>query len=98
MHTWRNLVRVLASSIAFTSPDCSFVVDGTSAAADDGEATFWYQNDSKGVFAIGSRGGAAGNDLTVYDVSGCTGWFSDGDPISMDYIFNLSAGLTITSP
>jgi hypothetical protein len=73
-------------------PGCVFVVDGTSATADNGSAAFSYSN------ATGKLMLTAGGNLHFYQVSGCFGLFKSGDPLNPRAAFPLSPRQTITSP
>jgi len=74
---------------------CTFVMDGTSANADNGYVVFTYSN------STGKLKFSAGGNLHVYQVTGtCLGILSDGDHLSPAYTapFELSPEQTITSP
>jgi hypothetical protein len=79
-----------------TGLGCTFVIDGTSANADNGYVVFTYSN-STGKLKLSGRG-----NLHVYQVTPgtCFGLLSDGDHLSLAYTapFELSPEQTITSP
>lgn len=70
---------------------CHFVVDGTSATADNGDVVFAYSN-STGQLKL-----SPGGNLHVYQVSGCYGLFHDGDYVRFSDTFTLSSKQIITS-
>lgn len=72
---------------------CEFVVDGTSATADNGSIAVSYSN-STGKLKYGSR------NLHFYNVSGCFGIVGSGDRLSLKFShpYKLSPRQTITSP
>jgi hypothetical protein len=72
---------------------CSFVIDGTSAIASDGQVRFTY-TDSTGHFRVLITGG----NLHIYNVSGCLGLFHDGDRAALAGTFTVSPKQAITSP
>lgn len=75
-----------------TGPGCVFVIDGTSATADNGSAKVTYSN-STGKLKL-----VSGGNLHFYNVSGCFGLFLSGDPVTPADTFTLSPKQTITSP
>jgi hypothetical protein len=97
-----GVVRGTVSHIAITLSDsnspggCRAVVDGTSAAADDGRVMFRYTG-STGQLTVLTTGG----NLHYYDVSrGCVAFdmFHDGDPAALSATFTVSPKQAITSP
>src|SRR5262245_48159264 len=75
-----------------TGPGCVFVIDGTSATADNGSAKVTYSN------STGKLKFSPGGNLHFYKVSGCFGLFLSGDPVTPADTFPLSPKQTITSP
>ena len=77
-----------------TGPGCSFVIDGTSATADNGYAEVSYSN------STGTLKFRPGGNLHFYKVSGCYGLFASGDPVTITSTdtFTLAPKQTITSP
>jgi hypothetical protein len=85
---WRDV------DLSFSSSSCSGNLDGTAANANDGVLTFQYYN-NPGWFIVRKWGG----NLHAYAISGCTGLFSTGDPITVSATSSLgSVTLLITSP
>jgi hypothetical protein len=76
---------------SISSSICSAVIDGTSGSADNGMVKISYTNKT-GVFKIL----AAGDDLHVYDVSGCLGLISDGDSGTISGSYKVTPKQTIT--
>jgi hypothetical protein len=74
-----------------SGPGCVFVIDGTSATADNGYVKVTYSN------STGKLKPGPGN-LHFYNVSGCFGLFHSGDPVTPVATYTLSPKQTITSP
>ncbi len=85
---------VLNVHFTVTGASCSAVIDGTGPTAYNGQLQFYWDNGSN-VFDIGTKGT---RHLHVYNVSGCSGVFSNGDPILANGAYTMPASLTITSP
>jgi hypothetical protein len=79
-------------SLTFTSSTCSGVLDGTAAGANDGTVGYQFYNNPHWLIV---RPWAS--TLHVYDVSGCSGIFADGDPVTYHAIYDVDF-LIITSP
>jgi hypothetical protein len=79
---------------AGTTAGCVFVIDGTSANADDGSIVITYSN------STGQLKFVAGGNLHFYHVSGCYGVIASGDPLTLQFSapYKLSPKQTITSP
>lgn len=77
--------------ISLAATGCSFVVDGTRGGASNGVLDFTY---SDATHALKTTGG----NLHIYDVSGCLGLVSSGDPVKITATFILSPAQSITSP
>ena len=81
--------------LALSGPTCSAVIDGTGPTANDGIQSFGHFNGSDGYTSFRS-----GGDLHAYNVTGCTGFLSSGDPVAILYAYSLTGNTapTITSP
>jgi hypothetical protein len=79
--------------IALLGPSCNAVLDGISATASDGLVKFRY-TDSTGRLTVLTGGGTP----HFYDVSGCAGLFTSGDPATISATFTLNPKQAITSP
>lgn len=77
-----------------TGTGCEFVMDGTSASADNGYVVVTYSN-SSGKLKVN-----VGGNLHFYDVSGCYGLLGSGDRTNPEDTgpYGLSPKQTITSP
>jgi hypothetical protein len=58
-----------------SGPECSTVVDGTRATADDGQVRFSFNGSTLKILPTGGN-------LHVYNVSGCLGLLNSGDAVS----------------
>ena len=83
---------VAGIDVSLSSSGCSGVLDGTAAGADNGKAMYQYYNNPG--FLIGRPKG----NLHIYNVSGCTGLFNNGDTFTMSYTEGPFSGLFIASP
>jgi hypothetical protein len=73
---------------------CTALIDGTSATARDGRATFRY-TDSTGRITVLTTG----SNLHIYDVSqGCLGQYDSGDSAALSISYTVSPKQDITSP
>jgi hypothetical protein len=72
---------------------CRAVIDGTSGTASDGIVRFTYTN-STATLRVLPKGG----HLHFYDLSGCAGLFTGGDPVTISGNLSVSPKQTITSP
>ncbi len=72
---------------------CSAVVDGTGAAANDGQADFTYSNTSHQLTVL-----TTGGNLHFYTVSGCAGLVIAGDPATLSASYTVSPPQNIVSP
>jgi hypothetical protein len=70
---------------------CSFVIDGTRGGASDGILDFSYTN-ATGILKI------TGSNLHFWDIEGCLGLLSSGDPVTVSATLTMSPKQTITSP
>jgi hypothetical protein len=77
---------------AVTSSVCSFVVDGTSATADNGAVRVKYGNKAHTLKVLPS-----GSTLHIYDVSGCFSLISNDDAASVSGAFVVSPAQKITA-
>jgi len=78
--------------ISFSSSTCSGVLDGSAAGANDGILTYHFFNNPH--WLIIQR---FGGNLHAYNVTGCTGIFGNGDPVTMHTI-STGTDIVITSP
>jgi hypothetical protein len=74
-----------------SGPSCSATVDGTAADGLDGQVAFSYSNSSGRMQDLTS-----GDNLTIYNVSGCAGLINSGDPLTVSATYTLSPRMTIT--
>ena len=72
---------------------CSAVVDGSSAAKDNGSVKVTYTNKTHKLAVQ-----AAGGTLHIYDVKGCLGLIGNGQASTFTGTYVVSPGQTITSP
>ena len=72
---------------------CSAVIDGTSGTASDGIVRFSYTNSTATLRVLPN-----GGNLHFYNLSGCAGLFTGGDPVTISGKFSVSPKQTITSP
>jgi hypothetical protein len=79
--------------IAVNGTGCTARIDGTGAAADDGQVTFKY-TDSTGQLKVLTTGG----NLHFYDVAGCLGIFDNGNPATLSATYTVTPKQAITSP
>lgn len=70
---------------------CSFVLDGTSATANNGHVRVTFSNAHSHLTTL-----TAGSSLNSYDVSGCSGLVSNGSPWTFDPCYILLPPQTIT--
>jgi hypothetical protein len=83
---WRGV------DISFSSSTCSGVLDGSAAGANDGILTYEFYNNPHWLIVR-----TYGGDLHAYNVTGCTGIFGNGDPVTMHTI-STGTDIVITSP
>jgi hypothetical protein len=90
-----GLTKGSVSGIHFSvsSSVCSFVVDGSSATADNGTLITRYRNSNHILRVI-----PQGSTLHIYDVSGCFGIINNGDAVSVSASYKVSPKEKITSP
>jgi hypothetical protein len=79
--------------ITIAGPGCVAVVDGTSAAKDDGQINFRYLNKTRELTFPGS-----GGNLHCYQVNGCAGLVASGDQANLHATYTVSPAQEITSP
>jgi hypothetical protein len=70
---------------------CSFVLDGTSATADNGHVRITFSNAHSHLTTL-----TAGSSLNSYNVSGCSGLTANGNPWTFDPCYILLPPQTIT--
>jgi len=78
---------------SLSGPDCSAVVDGTGAAKHNGMVVVVYSNKTHKLTVL-----PTGDNLHVYDVSGCLGLINDGDGSSFTAVDVITPAQIITSP
>jgi uncharacterized repeat protein (TIGR01451 family) len=76
-----------------TGSSCTATVDGTAAGADNGQVSVTYAN-SSGKLKVLTTGG----NLTIYNVSGCSGLINSNDPATLSATYTISPKQSITSP
>ncbi len=76
---------------AISSSECNAVIDGTSGTAHNGKVKITYTNSTGKLKVL-----TAGDNLHVYDVSGCLGAISNGDAGTISRNFKISPKQTIT--
>jgi hypothetical protein len=69
------------------------VIDGTSSTASDGIVRFTYTNSTATLRVLPN-----GGNLHFYNLSGCAGLFTGGDPVTISGKLSVSPKQTITSP
>lgn len=79
--------------LVVSSSECSFVIDGTSGTAHNGKVKITYTNASAKLKIL-----AKGDNLHVYNVSGCLGAISNGDAGTITSNYTVSPKQTITQP
>jgi hypothetical protein len=75
---------------AISSSACSAVIDGTGASKHNGKVKVTYTNKTGKLKVL-----AAGDNLHVYNVSGCLGAISDGDSGTISSTYTISPKQTI---
>jgi hypothetical protein len=87
----RGTISHLAITVGKT---CSFVIDGTSGTASDGQVRFTYTDSTGQLTVLGTSG-----NLHFWNVSsGCLGLFLTGDRATLSDTFTVSPKQAITSP
>ena len=81
------------AQLKLAGPSCSAVIDGTSGTASDGIIRFTYTTSTATLTVLPGRG-----NLHFYNLSGCAGLFTAGDPASFSGKISVSPQQTITSP
>jgi len=76
-----------------SGPGCSATVDGTGAKKDNGSVDVTYVNKTHKLTVL-----AKGDNLHIYQVSGCFQLINDGDASSFTAVDAVSPAQTITSP
>ncbi len=74
-----------------SGPSCSATVDGTSGTGSNGQVNVTYTNSTGTIQVL-----TAGDNLHIYDVSGCTGLLSNGDPVTFSASYTISPAQVIT--
>jgi len=74
-----------------SGPSCSATVDGTSDTGSNGQVNVTYTNSTGTIQVL-----TAGGNLHIYDVSGCTGLLSNGDPVTFSASYTISPAQAIT--
>jgi hypothetical protein len=73
--------------------DCSAVIDGVSGTASDGIVRFTYATSTATLTVLPN-----GGNLHFYNLSGCAGLFTAGDPATISGKLSVRPKQTITSP
>jgi hypothetical protein len=73
-----------------SSSECSAVIDGTGATADNGKVKITYTNSTAKLKVL-----AKGDNLHVYKVNGCLGAISNGDAGTISSTYTLTPKQTI---
>src|SRR5215831_3182851 len=87
--------RIRHVHLALSGPHCSAVIDGSSAAANDGTLAFQYNNELPSTL---QTGGDFGSNLRAYNVTGCRKMLHSGDVVRVFLGYDLNRALTVTSP
>jgi hypothetical protein len=77
--------------ISVTTSGCKLVIDGTAGGVSDGVLDFTYSNSTHKLKT-------SGGNLHTYNVMGCFGLFTNGDPFSIPASYAISPPQRITSP
>ena len=81
------------AQLKLAGSNCRAVIDGTSGTARDGIIRFTYTTSTATLTVLPGRG-----NLHFYNLSGCAGLFTAGDPASFSGKISVSPKQTITSP
>ena len=81
------------AQLKLAGSNCRAVIDGTSGTASDGIIRFTYTTSTATLTVFPNRG-----NLHFYNVSGCGGLFTAGDPASISGKLSVRPKQTITSP
>jgi hypothetical protein len=84
--------RIISVQVSFSAPGCSATVGGASSAS-AGEVVFSYNDSTHALRPV-----VAGSDLHIWNVSGCSGRFGNGDTARLVLVYSISPNQTITSP
>lgn len=80
-------------TIKLSTASCSATVSGTSAGAANGTVDFTWTLSTGKLKLLGT-----GGNLHFYDVTGCLGLISNGDPASLTATYTVTPKQNITSP
>lgn len=83
--------RVTGINLQVSGTACSLVVDGTGASAHNGSMNASYDNSATQLAFPGS------GNLRAYNVSGCLGLVSSGDPVSVQGALSISPAVQINA-
>jgi hypothetical protein len=81
------------AQLKMTGPSCSAVIDGTSGTASDGIIRFTYTTSTATLTVLPN-----GGNLHFYNLRGCAGLFTAGDPATISGKLSVHPKQTITSP
>jgi hypothetical protein len=79
--------------LTVSGSSCNFSVDGTSAGADNGQVADTYTNSTAKLNYL-----TTGGNLHLYDVSGCSGLFDNGNAATLSASYTLSPAQVVSSP
>jgi hypothetical protein len=84
---------VTGINISVAGSGCSATIDGTSPGADNGQVTDTFTNSTNTLNVLTS-----GASLRAFNVSGCSGVFHNGDPLTISASYHQSPSLNLVSP
>jgi len=87
--------RIRHVHLALSGPQCSAVIDGSSAAANDGTLAVEYNNELPNTL---QTGGNFSSNLRACNVTGCRKMLHSGDVVRVFLGYDLNRALTVTSP
>lgn len=83
--------------VVISAVGCHTVVDGTGARAFDGTEKFRYNN-TRHLLSLNFPVTGASSTLHLYNASGCSGFFKNGDSVTFAAFLKVRPGQVITSP
>jgi hypothetical protein len=81
------------TSGTLSGKSCTATLDGTAAGANNGQIDLTYTNSSGKLAVLGT-----GSSLAIYNVSGCDGLLTSGDPVALSGTYTITPKQKITSP